>query len=154
MNSWNQTSFILCVLLIVCLSCNPPNNSKIVLDNAMKGDLKAQVSLGLMHLNGDGAKKDYLEAEKWFPLYNKIQKAGKNLVIDSSPFGVDHLYKNLDPRGLYVKTYTVSRALSKIYLPKFMGGWGAPFRKSFTKISEDYMVVKNKFRLKVMNKLT
>jgi len=61
-------------------------------------------------------------SKDWIPLYNKIQNAGKNLVIDSSPINVSHLYKSLDPKGLYVRTFYRSEYIAKQYLPKFIGG--------------------------------
>ncbi len=61
-------------------------------------------------------------SKKWIPLYTKIQKAGKNLVIDSAPDNVSHLYKSLDPRGLFVRTFYRSEYIANQYLPKFLGG--------------------------------
>ena len=56
------------------------------------------------------------------PIYKKIQKAGKNVVIDSLPENVPHLYKHLDPKGLYVRAGFSSDIAAKFYLPSFMGG--------------------------------
>ena len=50
----------------------------------------------------------------WFPLYKKIQKAGKNLIIISPPWAANSLYKNLDPKGLFVKTYFSSKNKSPV----------------------------------------
>jgi hypothetical protein len=61
-------------------------------------------------------------SKDWLPLYKKIQNAGKNLVIDSAPENISHLYKNLDPRGLYVRTFYRSEYIANQYLPKFAGG--------------------------------
>jgi len=69
-----------------------------------------------------GAGNSPMGSKDWLPLYKKIQKAGKNLVIDSAPENVSHLYKNLDPRGLYVRTFYRSEYIANQYLPKFIGG--------------------------------
>jgi 5-methyltetrahydrofolate--homocysteine methyltransferase len=62
---------------------------------------------------------------EWIPLYKKIQKAGKNIVIDTLPQLVPYLYKSLDAKGLYVRTFYVSKNLINFYLPDFMGGQDA-----------------------------
>lgn len=113
-------------------------------------DLLAQPAItGIQWVPGIGEVA--MESEKWIPLYRKIQVAGKNLVIDSSPMGASYLYKNLNPEGLYVHVYALYRILAKIFLPKFMNGWGDFFGRKPSKLGENMMVVKNKFRLKIMN---
>jgi hypothetical protein len=42
--------------------------------------------------------------------------------------------------------------LAKIYLPKFIKGWGDYFGRNPSKLGDNMMVVKNKFRLKIMNR--
>jgi 5-methyltetrahydrofolate--homocysteine methyltransferase len=69
-----------------------------------------------------GAGNSPMGSKDWIPLYKKIQKAGKNLVIDSAPENVSHLYKNLDPKGLFVRTFYRSEYIANQYLPKFVGG--------------------------------
>ncbi len=69
-----------------------------------------------------GAGNSPMGSEDWIPLYKKIQNAGKNLVIDSAPENISHLYKNLDPKGLYVRTFYRSEYIANQYLPKFAGG--------------------------------
>jgi len=69
-----------------------------------------------------GAGNEPMGSKEWIPLYTKIQNAGKNLFIDSAPKNVSHLYKNLDPRGLYVRTFYRSEYIANHYLPKFIGG--------------------------------
>jgi len=69
-----------------------------------------------------GAGNTPMGSKDWIPLYRKIQNAGKNLVIDSAPKNVSHLYKNLDPKGLYVRTFYRSEYIANQYLPKFIGG--------------------------------
>ncbi len=101
-----------------------------------------------------GVGKPSMESEQWFPIYKKIQSKGKNLVIDSSPMGVTRLYKELDPRGLYVRCHFASYIDAKMYLPKFMNGWGDRFGKKPSNIAEEYMIPKSKFRLKMMNKFS
>ena len=69
-----------------------------------------------------GAGNSPMGSTDWIPLYKKIQKAGKNLVIDSAPENISHLYKNLDPKGLYVRTFYRSEYIANQYLPQFAGG--------------------------------
>ena len=69
-----------------------------------------------------GAGNASMGSNDWIPLYKKIQEAGKNLVIDSAPENVSHLYKNLDPKGLYVRTFYRSEYITNQYLPNFIGG--------------------------------
>jgi hypothetical protein len=69
-----------------------------------------------------GAGNSPMGSKDWIPLYKKIQKAGKNLVIDSAPENISHLYKTLDPKGLYVRTFYRSEYIANQYLPKFAGG--------------------------------
>jgi len=69
-----------------------------------------------------GAGNSPMGSKDWIPLYKKIQKAGKNLVIDSAPENISHLYNTLDPKGLYVRTFYRSEYIANQYLPKFAGG--------------------------------
>lgn len=59
--------------------------------------------------------------DHWFPLYKKIQKAGKNLMFSSPRHLVEHIYKNLDDKGLFIKTIYSNEENANIYLPSFMG---------------------------------
>ena len=58
-------------------------------------------------------------SEEWIPLYEKIQKAGKNVFIDAAPELVPHIYKQLDPKGLFVRTFYRSERIANLYLPSF-----------------------------------
>jgi hypothetical protein len=69
-----------------------------------------------------GAGNTPMASMEWLPLYKKIQNAGKSLVIDSAPKNVSHLYKNLDSKRLYVRTYYRSEYIANQFLPKFVGG--------------------------------
>ncbi|MHA1508634.1 MAG: hypothetical protein ACTSO6_08025 [Promethearchaeota archaeon] len=69
-----------------------------------------------------GAGRQPQGSEEWFPLYKKIQKAGKNVVIDTLSEKVPHIYRNLDHKGLYVRTYYSSKTIADFYLPPFIGG--------------------------------
>ncbi|MFW9823674.1 MAG: hypothetical protein ACFFE4_12095 [Candidatus Thorarchaeota archaeon] len=92
-----------------------------------------------------GAGERNINDEKWLPLYKKIQKQGKNLII-GNPGEVINIpalfYKNLDPKGLF--TYVVfTRKLNALYyLPEFMGGNGA---------EKDYKIFKKEFRIRAKN---
>ncbi len=116
-------------------------------------DLIAEPSItGIQWVPGIGQAS--MESDRWFPLYRKIQEAGKNLVISSSPLSVSRLYRELDPRGLYVQTYFGSKIDTKLFLPKFLNGWGHLFEKKQSKTAENMMVVKSKTRLKIFNKFS
>jgi len=69
-----------------------------------------------------GAGNAPMGSKDWIPLYKKIQNAGKNLVIDSAPENVSHLYENLKPEGLFVRTFYRSEYIANQYLPIFAGG--------------------------------
>jgi len=69
-----------------------------------------------------GATNPRMGSKDWIPLYTNIQKADKNLIIDCAPNNVSHLYKNLDPKGLYVRTFYRSEYIANQYLPEFLGG--------------------------------
>ncbi len=64
-------------------------------------------------------------ADEWMPLYKKIQKAGKNIhmTILDCPM-VPKVYKQLDPKGLFVYAVFITKSLAECYLPKFVGGDG------------------------------
>ncbi len=69
-----------------------------------------------------GAGNSPMGSKDWIPLYKKIQKAGKNLVIDAAPENISHLYKNLDSKGLFVRTFYRSEYIANEYLPRFASG--------------------------------
>jgi hypothetical protein len=69
-----------------------------------------------------GAGKASQGAPEWMTIYKKIQRTGKNIIIDTYPEKVPHIYRELDPKGLFVRTYYLSQNLAKCLLPSFMGG--------------------------------
>jgi len=69
-----------------------------------------------------GAGSAPMGSELWISLYKKIQKTSKNLVIDASPEQVSNLYKNLDRKGLFVRTFYRTEYITNLYLPNFIGG--------------------------------
>ena len=69
-----------------------------------------------------GAGNPAMGSKDWIPLYKKIQNAGKNLVIDAAPENISHLYRNLDSKGLFVRTFYRSEYIANQYLPEFAGG--------------------------------
>ena len=77
-------------------------------------------------------------ADKWMPLYKKIQKAGKNIhmTILDCPV-VPKVYKQLDPKGLFVYAVFITRSLAECYLPKFMGGNGGELVNNISKWTKD-----------------
>ncbi len=72
-------------------------------------------------------------ADEWMPLYRKIQKAGKNLhmTILDCPV-VPKVYKQLDPKGLFVYSVFFTKGLAECYLPKFIGGDGGDLVKKIS----------------------
>jgi len=82
--------------------------------------------LSIDQLNGiqwvPGAGNQPSGSNEWLSIYKKIQKAGKNVVIDTLPENVTHLYKQLDPKGLYVRVGFSSEIAANFYLPSFVGG--------------------------------
>jgi hypothetical protein len=116
-------------------------------------DLIAEPSItGIQWVPGIG--QPAMEADDWFPLYKKIQSAGKNLVIDSSPFGVARLYKHLDARGLYVNTHMGTVIDAKIFRPKFVKGWGNLVANRRFKLTENMMIIDSKAKLNIINKFS
>ena len=70
-----------------------------------------------------GAGKPVPGTDEWMPVFKKIQAAGKNIVgSDVTPEYVGRMYKELDPRGLYVFTIFLGQMIADFYLPDFMGG--------------------------------
>lgn len=69
-----------------------------------------------------GAGKACDGSEQWMPLYKKIQKAGKNIVMDPPPELLPRMYKVLDQKGLYCRTIFLTKPLADCYLPEFVGG--------------------------------
>ena len=114
-------------------------------------DLLAQPSItGIQWVPGVG--EPGMESEKWLPVYKKIQDAGRNIVMDCGPFGVSNLYKKLKPEGLYVNAFALRPLIAKMYLPKFVNGWGNWFGRNPPKLGENAQIVKSKFHLKMMKK--
>ena len=56
------------VLALACYSKfdNDKTNFSRCLDKSKRGDASAQYLLGFMYVNGDGVRKDYKKAVKWF----------------------------------------------------------------------------------------
>jgi hypothetical protein len=82
--------------------------------------LKIEGLTGIQWVPGAGR---YSQGHKsWLGLYKKIQDAGKNIVIDTPPENVPYLYKTLNPKGLFVRTFYSSEIIAKFHLPNFIGG--------------------------------
>mgnify|MGYP000896408048 CR=1 FL=1 len=59
---------------------------------------------GIQWVPGDG--NPGVESPKWFPLYKRIQAAGKNLVLLGAPLhSVESIVKELSPKGLLISTH-------------------------------------------------
>jgi hypothetical protein len=76
-------------------------------------------------------------SDEWKPLYKKMQKAGKNIVIDTLPHLVPHIFRSLDKKGLYVRTYYISHRTADFYLPGFIGGQDAKFINKIVNWAKD-----------------
>ncbi|NLJ25985.1 MAG: hypothetical protein GX354_11310 [Firmicutes bacterium] len=62
---------------------------------------------GIQWTPGDGNPR--VDSPKWYPLYKRIQDAGKNLVLlDTPPRGIERLLKELSPKGLLIQTHVDS----------------------------------------------
>ncbi len=72
-----------------------------------------------------GAGAEPASSEKWMPIYEKIQSAGKNLIVDN-PFEsskiVTRLYRKLDPKRIFMVLIYFSEIEMEYYLPDFVGG--------------------------------
>ena len=77
---------------------------------------------GIQWVPGDG--REPMGHEKWYPIYKKIQAAGKNLVSTVSPSRISTMYRNFDSKGLFLRTVFLNSVLAKFYLPSFIGGDG------------------------------
>nr|MDO8110194.1 hypothetical protein [Candidatus Sigynarchaeota archaeon] len=77
---------------------------------------------GIQWVPGDG--KPPMGADVWMPVYKKIQAAGKNIEAGASPELTVKMYRELDPRGLYVSTHYPGKIWAEFFLPPFMGGRG------------------------------
>ncbi|MGV9141925.1 MAG: hypothetical protein ACOC1X_03205, partial [Promethearchaeota archaeon] len=94
-----------------------------------------------------GAGEEPAESEKWMPVYQKIQDAGKNLIIDNpidtGSKEVTKLYKKLDPKGLIMILIFLTEMNAQYYLPDFVGGNYA---------EGDFRSFKREFRKKLREK--
>jgi 5-methyltetrahydrofolate--homocysteine methyltransferase len=75
---------------------------------------------GIQWVPGDG--REPMGHEKWYPVYKKIQMAGKNIVNTISSSRVSAMFRHFDPKGLYLRTIFFNSHLARFYLPKFIGG--------------------------------
>jgi 5-methyltetrahydrofolate--homocysteine methyltransferase len=98
---------------------------------------------GIQWVPGDG--REPMGHEKWYPVYKKIQAAGKNIVSTVTPSRLSTMYRNFDPKGLYLRTMFLNKNLSDFYLPSFIGGDGG-------KVIERSMEWAEKRNLKRMNR--
>ncbi|TXT67461.1 MAG: hypothetical protein BAJALOKI1v1_90033 [Promethearchaeota archaeon] len=80
-----------------------------------------------------GAGKEITSSMQWMPLYEKIQAAGKKVILtnfeDSTMIPL--FYEKLDPDLLYISRFFLDRFRAEFYLPEFIGGKGGKgnFRK-------------------------
>ncbi|MHA1883965.1 MAG: hypothetical protein ACW96S_02840, partial [Promethearchaeota archaeon] len=77
---------------------------------------------GIQWVPGDG--REPMGHEKWYPIYKKIQAAGKNIVNTVTPSRLSTLYRKFDPKGLLLRTVFFNNDLAGFYLPSFIGGDG------------------------------
>ncbi|NVM35252.1 MAG: hypothetical protein HWN81_06630 [Candidatus Lokiarchaeota archaeon] len=108
-------------------------------------DLLQEPSItGIQWVPGAGDKSS--DNEKWMAIYKKIQAAGKNLIIDNAgetPNHATHLYKNLNPTGLFMNLIFARKMDAAYYLPAFMGG---------NEAEGDYKTFKKNYRKRLKNK--
>lgn len=77
---------------------------------------------GIQWVPGDG--REPMGHEKWYPIYKRIQAAGKNIVSTVTPSRLSTMYRNFDPKGMFLRTVFFNEDLAGFYLPKFIGGDG------------------------------
>lgn len=77
---------------------------------------------GIQWVPGDG--REPMGHEKWYPIYKKIQVAGKNIVNTVTPSRLSTVYQHFDPKGLFIRTMFFNNHLAEFYLPTFIGGDG------------------------------
>jgi 5-methyltetrahydrofolate--homocysteine methyltransferase len=73
-----------------------------------------------------GASEAPKSSDKWMPVYEKIQAAGKNIFIDffENEKRLSHFYNQLDPKGLMVNAVSFDNIALQFHLPKSIGGQG------------------------------
>ncbi|MBD3214661.1 MAG: hypothetical protein GF311_18770 [Candidatus Lokiarchaeota archaeon] len=85
--------------------------------------LKESSITGIQWVPGAGEKP--AQSEKWFPVYKKIQEAGKNIIVDNpldAMNEVTRLYRKFDPKGLFMILVYFTDIQAFYYLPDFLGG--------------------------------
>jgi 5-methyltetrahydrofolate--homocysteine methyltransferase len=86
-------------------------------------DLLAEPTItGIQWVPGDGKAPPGSEA--WMDVYRKIQASGKNITTEVPPENLARMYRELDPKGLYVFSIFIGRMAGDFFLPEFMGGQG------------------------------
>jgi 5-methyltetrahydrofolate--homocysteine methyltransferase len=71
-----------------------------------------------------GAGKDPMCSESWYPVYRKIEAAGKKIVADCSPELLLRMYNTFNPKQLFLCTTYLGELYEQFLLPEFMGGMG------------------------------
>jgi hypothetical protein len=106
--------------------------------------------LSIPTLNGiqwvPGAGDEHAGSDKWIPVYEKIQGAKKNIIVDNPIFNpkyVTHLYKKLDPRGLIMILIFMDMYQTQFHLPEFLEGAGG---------EGDFSAFKRQYRKKMKKK--
>ncbi len=106
-----------------------------------------------------GGVREPMGHEKWYPLYKKIQAAGKNIVSTVTPSRLSTMYRNFDPKGLYLRAIFFNNELADFYLPHFLGGDGGEVieksmewaeKRNLNRMSRsdfETFINKNKFKL-------
>lgn len=71
-----------------------------------------------------GAGNELKCSDEWLPVYKKIQDAGKSAIIDyfELPERLNHFYKELDPRYLFISTVFTDYYRAQFQTPEFIGG--------------------------------
>jgi hypothetical protein len=71
-----------------------------------------------------GTQGGNMSDEKWIPVYNKIQKGGKNIVMSVAGTEFAEMYRRYEKKGLFVRSHLGSQIMAEFCLPEFMGGMG------------------------------
>jgi 5-methyltetrahydrofolate--homocysteine methyltransferase len=74
-----------------------------------------------------GAGKEITASYKWMSLYEKIQAAGKKVILNQfeDPTLITEFYHKLNPDLLYISCFFLDEIRAEFYLPEFIGGEGA-----------------------------
>ena len=69
-----------------------------------------------------GVREETQDYIKWKTIFEKIQSADINLVLQAPPEFCARIYDLCNPKGLYVESIFIAKIAADFYLPSFIGG--------------------------------